>query len=303
MSFLISMTNILTKAPPAFGTTFGYPLSAFEQPVDKRLYLHSFIADYISRYQLFEDVERYATIIGLFMRFCIPPDISFPGLEAVCMFTTLSFFIDDQSDKSSNHYLERYQEIITGSGVPLTPSEQALSDLLDLVKRLSVQKHKDGDLFRQHLFNYIAAQQWERDTTRASNTGFTLEGYHQYRPDAIALFPYLALLRLSADIDDSQFHPLQRTQLLYLEQLTAKIAYLDNDLFSWQSERTDPTALNLVKVIKENSTLSWEDSFKKVLKLRNTTVELYIQNRGTILEEDQQFQIPDYGRSKPLISR
>ncbi|MEM8503985.1 MAG: terpene synthase family protein [Cyanobacteria bacterium P01_D01_bin.1] len=259
--------------------TCSYPLERFEQPVDKCRYLNSFIVDYISRYQLFDDVERYTKIIGLFMRFCTPPNVSFRGLDAVCMFTTLSFFIDDQSDKGNNRYLERYQEIITGKRSPVTQSENALSELLDFAQQLSESYRASADSFRQHLLGYITAQQWERECVNHSQGGFSIEDYRQYRPDAIALFPYLALLKLSENIDESRFFPLQKSQLLFLEQLAAKIAYLDNDICSWESERTDPTALNLIKIIKESSDLSWRDSFEEVLRLRNAAVELYSHNR------------------------
>ncbi|EDX87088.1 hypothetical protein S7335_4795 [Synechococcus sp. PCC 7335] len=273
---------------------FSYQFARFEQPADKCLYLHSFIADYISRHQLFRKVERYTKIIGLFMRFCSPPDISFQGLNAICMFTTLSFFIDDQADKDNNCYLERFQSIIKGLRSPETNSENALIELLDFADRLSGRAQMNSDSFRQHLLNYIAAQQWERERISRSPSDFSLEGYYQYRPDAIALFPYLALLKLSEKIDELRFHPLQRSQLLFLEQLAAKIAYLDNDICSWQSERTEPTALNLVKVLKEESLLSWEKSLQEVTRIRNSTVERYVHNRDQLLQEADSIELRNY---------
>ena len=273
---------------------FGYALATFEQPPNKSDYIQSFTADYIRRHALFSDVNRYTNIIWNFMRFCPPSEVTFEGLDAVCMFTSLSFFIDDQSDHDDLAYLERYQTLINGLRLPETLSEQALFELLQHAKKLS-QLHKiSSDPFRQHLLNYVAAQRWERNLLNMGQACFTVEDYQRYRPDAIALLPYLALLKLAENIDDSQFNPLQRSRLLFMEQLATRIAYLDNDLYSWRSEQNEPTALNLVKVFKENLALSWEESFQRVYAFRNATVERYLQNREEALNEDNTVELRRY---------
>ena len=274
--------------------SFIHPLTQFEQPVDKSLYLHSFITDYINRHQLFGDVERYTKIIGLFMRLCCPSNVSYKGLDAVCMFTTLSFLIDDQADKDDIRYLEQYREIVKGVRTPASQLEDALSELLDLVDDLSSRTQTNSDLFRQLFLDYIAAQQWERTYLNRSQGGFRLEDYLRYRPDAIALFPYLALLKLSEEIDELQGHSLQKAQLLFLEQLAARIAYLDNDICSWEFERSDPTALNLVKILKEEWTLSWNASLEEVMRTRDATVKLYVCNRDYALQVSDDASLKRY---------
>ncbi len=274
--------------------TFGYPLAAFVQPLDKSDYIQSFTADYIRRHQLFADVNRYTTIIWNFMRFCPPSEVTFEGLDAVCMFTSLSFFIDDQLADNNLVCLERYQTLINNFRSPETASEQALFELLQHTEALSQLHQISSNSFRQHLLSYIAAQQWERDLLTAHRPHFTVADYQRYRPDAIALLPYLALLKLAENIDDSQFNPLQRSRLLFMEQLATRIAYLDNDLCSWRSEQNEPTALNLVKVFKENLALSWEESFQEVYALRNTTVERYLQNRNEALSEANTAELRRY---------
>ena len=271
-----------------------YSLARFEQPTDKRLYIGLFVADYIDRYQLFSNIEHYTEIIGLFMRLCAPPNVSFPGLDAICMFTTLSFFIDDQSKKGDTEHLKRYREVIKGLTTPQTKSERALYELLELVDSLSEFDRKQGDLFKQRFLDYIAAQAWERTHIRHAKRGFRLKEYYQYRPDAIALLPYLALLKLSEKIEDLSFHPLQKCQLLFLEQLATKIAYLDNDICSWEAERSEPTALNLVKVLKEERAISWNESLETVIKARDTTVALYVRNRDYALQTSDTLSLRRY---------
>lgn len=273
---------------------FNYSLTHFEQPEDNCRYLHLFIASYIEQYQLFRDVERYTKIIGLFMCLCSPPNVSLKGLEAVCMFATLSFFIDDQSDKGDVSCLKHYREIVQGLKTPQNKSENALKALLNLVDELAQFNPEKGTPFRQRLLDYIAAQQWERAYINRAQGGFRLKDYFRYRPDAIALLPYLALLKLSENIDERHCHPLQRHQLLFLEQLAVRIAYLDNDICSWESERLEPTALNLVKVLKEESALSWEDSLEEAIRTRNETVELYVRNRDYALQSSDAIALRRY---------
>ena len=273
---------------------FGYRLTSFEQPPDAWNDIQSFTADYIHRYQLFREVEHYTTIIGTFVRFCLPKAISIRGLKVICLFTTLCFFIDDCADKENNDYLAQYRELITGIRRPTKPSEKALNELLNLTEALSVVNNMSTKRFRQQFLNYLKAQQWERDFLKRANRGFNLNEYQRYRPDAIAAFPYFALLKLAKNIDEQRFHPLQSSRLLFLEQLSARIAYLDNDILSWQTECNEPTALNLVKVFIETLALSWHDSLERVLELRNATVELYIHNRDEALKEGVTPEPKDY---------
>ena len=274
--------------------SFGYSLAAFEQPANTSQYIQRFTAEYIQRYELFINVERYATIIGNFMRFCPPKGVTIAGIEAVCMFTSLSFFVDDQLENYDSRYLESYQAILTGRRLPQSKPEQALLELLNFAEALSQSSQISQDSFRQHLSHYFAAQQWERDVVKRERYRFTEADYRRYRPDAIALLPYLALLKLAEHIDEQRFAPLQKTQLVYLEQLSAKIAYLDNDLYSWESEQDEPTALNLVKVIKEQSGLSWQESLQRVITLRNRTVEEFIHIRDAALAEADAAELRRY---------
>ncbi|MEO1296517.1 MAG: hypothetical protein AAFW75_12050 [Cyanobacteria bacterium J06636_16] len=269
---------------------FGYPLTIFEQTSDKSDYIQSFTADYIRRHELFVDVNRYTTLVWNFMRLCTPSEVTFEGLDAVCMFTSLSFFIDNQLANDNHTYLERSQTLINDFRLPETPSEQALFELLQHAETLSQLNQISSTPFCQHLLNYIAAQQWKRE----GHAYLTVEDYQQYRPYAIALLPHLALLKLTENIDELQFSPLQKARLLFMEQLATRIVYLDNDLYAWQSDQNEPIALNLIKVFQENLALSWEESFQEVYALRNTTVERYLQNREEALGEENTFELRRY---------
>ena len=228
------------------------------------------------------------------MRLCTPSEVTFEGLDAACMFTSLSFFIDDQLSRNNDVYLERYQTLINDFRLPETPLEQALFELLQHAEALSQLHQIRSTSFRQHLLNYVTAQQWKCNMLDADHAHFTVEDYQRYRPDAIALLPYLALLKLAENIDESRFSPMQRSRLLFMEQLVTRIAYLDNDLDAWQREQNEPTALNLVKVFKENLALSWEESCQEVYALRNATVECYLRNREEALNEEGTVELMRY---------
>lgn len=264
-----------------------YPMTGYEQPPAAVERLRGFTESFISRFELFENLEPQASTIVSFAKHCTTPGVDGVIMEAACAYLALVLYVDDEDEGSRNKdrdsCLRRYQNILSGVGSVETLADQALMEWVLRVDAIAAGHGMSAKQVKYRATQMFRAQHYERAAIAAGAT-HGIRDFYDIRPRTIANDPWISLLKMAENVDERRLDPMMKSRFRVLEELANRFIFLLNDIFSAHREAEDPSALNLVCILHRMGD-SWISSLGKAWDLHDRGVESFRRVKTEIVEE------------------
>jgi Terpene synthase family 2, C-terminal metal binding len=205
------------------------------------------------------------------------------ALSLIADWNTWLFLLDDQFDegtlghdpKGVQEYCAQAVAILRGDTGARHTDHPAFEALRDIANRLSALANPA--LIERLISNVEAsfgAALWEA-SNRIRRQIPSEEDYLHYRPLAGAVYCYLTLVELAAQIDLPE-HVRSHPIIQQLTTLTNHIICFANDLISFPKEHANGNAHNLVAVVQHARQLDLGEAIDTIIERHNDTVREFV---------------------------
>lgn len=255
---------------------------AKEQPESEVDYMRDVTRDYIVRYNLFQDPDKYIKTTVDFARFCIAPRISQLGLAAACMYIAWLLFLDDSPENTAQ--VDLFSRVFQNDvSKDLKGSVRAVEELKTVTHQLAEANGLEPIEFGQRCIAMMQAQLWEQVTLAQERRPYSETEYSNYRPQTIGNSALLSLMKLDAGIDLEHLDPLAQARAGLLEELCNRLTSLSNDVLSHYRDENNPTELTIVRVLASKLGITWSEAVSQAIALHNREMNNYAHLRGEFL--------------------